>query len=50
MTKELTNFLLLVINYDDFFFRSGERSKITTESTKEGKFLKNFNIKSKTHQ
>ncbi len=42
MTEEFTNFLLLVINYDDLFVKSGVRSKITTESTREGKKLKKF--------
>jgi hypothetical protein len=35
--EEFTIFLFLGINYDDFFVKGGVRSKITIESTKEGK-------------
>jgi len=41
MIEKITNFLLLVINYDDIV-KGGVRSKITTKSTRKGKKLKKF--------
>jgi hypothetical protein len=49
MTKEFTNFLLLIINYDDLFVKGGVRSKITTESTREGKQFEEILIAKAKH-
>jgi hypothetical protein len=47
MTKELTNFFLLVIKYDDLFVKGGVRFKIITESTREGKMFEEIFIATK---
>ncbi len=49
MTKELTNILLLVINYDDLFVKGGVRFKITTKSTREGKKIEEILITKAKH-
>jgi hypothetical protein len=49
MIEELTNFLLLVIHYDDFFVKGGVISKIITKSTKEGKKIEKILIAKAKH-
>jgi len=49
MIEKITNFLLLVINYDDIFVKGGVRSKITTKSTRKGKKIEEILIAKAKH-